>query len=258
MAEEKMNERQLKILELLEKDGKITIEDALNRFDVSEMTIRRDFLQLEQLGYARRIAKGIISHRKWLFAGTFHQREKTNVDEKKAIAREAVKLLSPGENIIIDTGTTTLYFARELEKINLSLTVATTSLAVASVLFNTNIRVLIFGGFLRREIPDVIGPLTEKNLKYFHAHKLFMGCDGLIVEEGLFTSDLNISQIEERMVQIADKVIILADSTKLGKKSFTMYADISSIDLLITDSKASGEYIEKIKSKGIEVVVATV
>lgn len=258
MNMEKMNERQLKILEILDKNGKLTIEEAVKKFGVSEMTIRRDFTQLEDLGYARRIAKGVISNKKWLFAGTFHQREKTNVDEKKAIAREAVKILSPGENIIIDTGTTTLYFARELEKINFSLTVATTSLAVASALFNTDINVLIFGGFLRREIPDVVGPLTEKNLQYFHADKLFMGCDGLIVEEGLFTSDLNISHIEEKMVEISDEVIILADSTKLGRKSFTKYADISSVSILITDSKAPMEYIEKIQSKGVEVIIAQV
>jgi len=251
-----MNIRQSKILELLEKNESITIEEMKSIFNISEMTIRRDISYLEQMGYVTRVQGGARARKKLFLDSTFSQREKINVIEKKAIARKGVELIKPGDNIIIDTGTTTLYLARELVRLEFPFTVATTSLAVASALFNSHIDVLIFGGFLRREIPDLVGPLTEKNLLEFHAHKLFMGCDGIIVEEGFFTSDLNISHIEEKMVEIADRVIVLTDNTKFGKKSFVRYADIKNVHTVITDSNVHQKYVEELRKKGLEAIIA--
>jgi len=251
-----MNIRQSRILELLEKSEEITIEEMKNKFNVSEMTIRRDISFLEHMGYVTRVQGGVRARKKLFLDSTFSQREKINATEKKIIARKAVELIKPGDNIIIDTGTTTLYLARELVRLEFPFTVATTSLAVAGALFNSHIDVLIFGGFLRREIPDLIGPLTEKNLLEFHAHKLFMGCDGIIVEEGFFTSDLNISHIEEKMVEIADRVIVLTDSTKFGRKSFVRYANTQSVDTVITDSNVNQKYVEELRNKGLKVIIA--
>jgi len=251
-----MNIRQSEILRLLEKKERVSISEIASLFDVSEMTVRRDLSALEELGYVTRIHGGVAAKHKLFLDSSFNQREKLKVEEKRAIARKAVSLLKPGENIILDTGTTTLFIARELVQSSIVLKVATTSLAVASTLFNSSIDVLIFGGFLRREIPDLIGPLTEKNLTEFHAHKLFMGCDGLIPEEGFFTSDLNISHIEEKMVRMADRVIVVTDSTKFGKKSFVKYADTAMVDTVITDRDVDPLIAEKLTRSGIEVLIA--
>ena len=251
-----MNIRQSKILELIEKKERSTITEIKNIFNVSEMTVRRDLSFLEQQGYVTRIHGGVLAKRKLFFDNTFTQKEKIHVAEKKAIAQKAAQLIEPGENIILDTGTTTLYIARELVKLDIVITVATTSLAVASELFNSNIDVLIFGGFLRREIPDLFGPLTEKNLMEFHAHKLFMGCDGVTADDGFYTSDLNISHIEKKMVNIADRVIVVTDSSKFGKKSFVKHADITMVDTIITDSKVDKNVVEKLEKKGIAVIIA--
>ncbi|MFW6139534.1 MAG: DeoR/GlpR family DNA-binding transcription regulator [Spirochaetota bacterium] len=253
-----MNIRQSQLLELLEKNSRVSVEEIKRKFNVSEMTVRRDFALLESMGYADKVQGGIAARRRLFFDSSYSQRESRHVDEKKAIAKKAVELIRPGEKIILDTGTTTLYIARELVKREVVLTVATTSLAAAGVLYNSNIEVLIFGGFLRREIPDLIGPLTEKNLQGFHAHKLFMGCDGVMVEEGFYTSDLNISHIEEIMVCIADKVIVVTDSSKFGRKSFVKYADISRIHTIITDSGISPGYAGRLEEKGVEVIEAEV
>jgi DeoR family fructose operon transcriptional repressor len=234
-----MNIRQSQILELIEKNERVSIGAISDIFKVSEMTIRRDLAFLEEKGYVTRIHGGVLANRILFFDSSFKQKHQEHIDEKKAIAKCAVSLIQPGDNIILDTGTTTLYIAHELVKLNIIFSVATTSLAVASTLFNSNIDVLIFGGFLRREIPDLFGPLTEKNLQGFHAHKLFMGCDGLTVQEGFFTSDLNISHIEERMVCIADKVIVVTDSSKFGKKSFVRYAGVDAVHAIITDKQVN-------------------
>ena len=251
-----MNIRQTKILELLESNERVSIADIRETFDVSEMTIRRDLALLEQLGYLTRTHGGVIARNRLFLENSFPQREKEHIAEKKAIARRAVQIVQPGENVILDTGTTTLYIARELVKLDMALTVATTSLAVASALFNSSIDVLIFGGFLRREIPDLMGPLTEKNLAEFHAHKLFIGCDGIIAADGLYTSDLNISQIEGKMVRSADRVIVVTDSSKFGKKSFVRYADIGLVHTVVTDTKADRGEVRALERRGIEVILA--
>ncbi len=251
-----MNIRQSQILELIEKHERISIASIREAFSVSEMTVRRDLAYLEENGYVTRIHGGVIAGRRLFFASSFSHRTKEHVEEKRKIAQAAVSLIEPGENVILDTGTTTLYIAEELVKLDLVITVGTTSLAVASTLFNSNMDVLIFGGFLRREIPDLFGPLTERNLQEFHAHKLFMGCDGLSASEGFFTSDLHISKIEERMVTIADRVIVVTDSSKFGKKSFVRYAAAKSVHTLITDSMVSEEHVRGFNREGVEVIIA--
>lgn len=251
-----MNIRQSQILELIEKHERISIASIREAFSVSEMTVRRDLAYLEENGYVIRIHGGVIAGRRLFFDSSFSHRTKEHVEEKRKIAQAAVSLIEPGENVILDTGTTTLYIAEELVKLDLVITVGTTSLAVASTLFNSNMDVLIFGGFLRREIPDLFGPLTERNLQEFHAHKLFMGCDGLSASEGFFTSDLHISKIEERMVTIADRVIVVTDSSKFGKKSFVRYAAAKSVHTLITDSMVSEEHVRGFKREGVEVIIA--
>ncbi len=251
-----MNIRQTQILEMIEKNERVSIADIKDIFKVSEMTIRRDLTFLEEKGYVTRIHGGVLAKRILFFDSSFKQKQQEHVEEKKVIAKRAVSLIQPGDNIILDTGTTTLYIAQELVRLNMVLSVATTSLAVASTLFNSNIDVLIFGGFLRREIPDLFGPLTEKNLQDFHAHKLFMGCDGITVQEGFFTSDLNISHIEERMVRIADRVIVVTDSSKFGKKSFVRYAGADAVHTIITDKQVSKNDVEAFRKKGVEVIIA--
>ncbi len=251
-----MNIRQSKILELIERNKRISISEIKDMFDVSEMTVRRDLALLEGNGFVTRVHGGVIARRKLFFDQSFSQRETEHVEEKKVIARKALEMIGAGDNIILDTGTTTLYIARELVKSTFTITVATTSLAVASILFNSHHDVLIFGGFLRREIPDLIGPLTEKNLLDFHADTLFMGCDGLVAEEGFFTSDLNISNIEEKMVRLADRVIVVTDSSKFEHKSFVKYAGTDMVHTIITDWKVDCRQVDAFAKNGVEVVIA--
>jgi DeoR/GlpR family transcriptional regulator of sugar metabolism len=251
-----MNIRQSKILELIEKNKRISISEIRDMFAVSEMTVRRDLALLEKNGLVTRVHGGVLAGQKLFFEQSFNEKEKEKVEEKRAIAEKALEMIRVGENIILDTGTTTLYIAKELVKSSFTVTVATTSLAVASILFNSHHDVLIFGGFLRREIPDLIGPLTEKNLLDFHADTLFMGCDGLVAEEGFYTSDLNISRIEETMVTRADRVIVVTDSSKFGHRSFVRYADTDRIHTIITDWKADSQQTDAFERQGVEVIVA--
>jgi DeoR/GlpR family transcriptional regulator of sugar metabolism len=251
-----MNIRQSRILELIESKERVSIGDIRDAFDVSEMTVRRDLNFLEENGYVTRVHGGVIARRKLFLDSTFSQKRKEHVEKKRAIAHTAVSLIQPGDNVILDTGTTTLCIAEELVRLDMVVTVATTSLAVASTLFNSSMDVLIFGGFLRREIPDLFGPLTERNLQGFHAHRLFMGCDGLSFEDGFFTSDLHISKIEEMMVTVADRVIVVTDSSKFGRKSFVRHATADAVHAVITDRNADRRQVEGFRKMGVEVIIA--
>jgi DeoR/GlpR family transcriptional regulator of sugar metabolism len=178
-----------------------------------------------------------------------------NIDLKKKIAKKAIDFIDSTEKIILDTGTTTYFLAQEIAKTEKVITVATTSLAVANTLYNTNTNVLVFGGFLRKDVPDLVGPLTEKYLINFHADKLFIGCDGIIVDQGLYTSDLYLSSVEEKMIHKADTVILVTDSSKFGRKSFIKYGTIADIDIIITDDNLDSRIVDQIRKLGIEITI---
>jgi DeoR family fructose operon transcriptional repressor len=251
-----MNMRQSELIEFIEKRGRVSIEDIRIHFNVSDMTVRRDLAYLEENGYVTRIRGGVLARRKLFFNSSFNEKRRGHTREKKTIAHVAASVIQPGDKIILDTGTTTLYIAEELAKLDMVITVATTSLAVASVLFNSNIDVLMFGGFLHREIPDLFGPLIERNLQEFRAHTLFIGCDALSYTEGFFTSDLHLSEIERKMVTTADRIIIVADHSKFGQKSFVRYADVTDVHTIITDGLTDREQIAGFRQRGVEVIIA--
>jgi DeoR/GlpR family transcriptional regulator of sugar metabolism len=174
-----------------------------------------------------------------------------NIDLKKKIIKKAIDFINSNEKIILDKGTTTYYMAQEIAKTDKVITVATTSWAVANTLYKSNTKVLVLGGFLRKDVPVLVGPLTEKYLMNFHADKLFIGCDGIIVDQGLYISDLYLSSIEEKMIHKADTVILVTDSSKFGRKSFIKYGTIVDIDRIITDDNLDfgiGDQIRKLQT----------
>jgi len=254
-----LNIRQASIVDIIEKNKTISLEEIKRQFRVSDMTARRDLLLLEKQGYIARIKGGAIVKKKIIkLHHSFHEREKLHITEKKAIAMKAVELIEANEKIILDAGTTTLCIAKELSKREKRLTVATNSLAVANVLSDSPVDVMIFGGYIRKEVPDLIGPLTEKYLTEFHADKLFIGCDGIVIDQGLYTSDLYLSSIDEKMMKIADRVILITDSSKFGKKAFMKYSTVDIIDTVVTDSNINQNVIKQLSDRGIRVLVAQV
>ena len=194
---------------------------------------------------------GVIKRNITDYYHSFYERERMNIDLKKKIIKKAIDFINSNEKIILDKGTTTYYMAQEIAKTDKVITVATTSWAVANTLYKSNTKVLVLGGFLRKDVPVLVGPLTEKYLMNFHADKLFIGCDGIIVDQGLYISDLYLSSIEEKMIHKADTVILVTDSSKFGRKSFIKYGTIVDIDRIITDDNLDfgiGDQIRKLQT----------
>lgn len=168
----------------------------------------------------------------------FGFREKTQLREreKQAIAVYVASIIEPGMAISLDTGTTTLEVAKAISGID-SLTILTTSLAIASVLQGIdNIELVLLGGSVRKNSPDLTGPVTEDNLKRFRTHVAVLGADA-VTKAGSFTTDIRISRISRAMRENADKIVLVTDSSKFTETSFVKCCVLSDLDVLVTDDQ---------------------
>jgi DeoR family transcriptional regulator of aga operon len=244
-------ERRKRILEILRSDASVDTAQLSNELGVSEMTIRRDLKALESQNMVLRSYGGAtLTHRLHL-EFQFDQSRQGALAAKQEIGRYAARLIDPGETIFVDTGTTTLEFARELARRDINVTVATSSLAVGSELWgHGHIRVLMLGGQLRANSPDLTGPLCEHSLDMLNASKAFLGCDALQADRGCFATDTEGARVSSTMLRYASWSCVLADGSKIGKHATVRYAGLADIDLLITDDTAPQDELDKIRQDG--------
>lgn len=230
--------RRSSILEIVARSGEVSVENLARQFGVSVMTIRRDLAHLSRAGRLSRIHGGAVPSRAGVIEFSFHEKGNRRAVQKRAIASKVAAMVSPGMAISLDTGTTTLEIARALSGTS-GVTVLTTSLAIASVLYaNDNIELVLLGGNVRKNSPDLMGPLTEDNLKRFRIHLAVLGADA-VTPDGIFTTDIGISRISRAMVENADNVVLAVDSTKFTQTAFVKCVSLQEIDRLVTDDGCS-------------------
>ncbi|MFO7974914.1 MAG: DeoR/GlpR family DNA-binding transcription regulator [Candidatus Hydrogenedentota bacterium] len=228
-----MKSRHAKILERLSVDGEATVQTLAESFGVSVMTIRRDLAQLEAGGELTRTHGGAVRSHPGLVEFAFKQKGEQYAKEKRAIAQEARQLIESGMTVTLDTGTTTLEVAKAIAGIP-DLTVLTSSLAIASVLYGRpNISLVLAGGAVRTGSPDLSGWLTEENLKRFRVDVACIGADG-VDQEGVFTTDVNVARVSQAMIASAHETVLVADHTKFEKPAFVCFASWSDIDCVVT------------------------
>ena len=228
-----MNTRQKTLLEKLRSTGEVKIAGEALHYGVSEMTIRRDLQEFEDSGLAVRTHGGAVSR-----GNRFNELLPGPGSEfQRRIAVAAMEFMPANGTIMLSTGATTLEIARKLAAAELRLGVITNSLPAAATLFRTEYEVMLTGGSLRRQSMDLVGPITENNIDQYYMDVLFSGCDGASSETGFYTSDLNMAAMEKKSVSRAGKVILVTESTKFGRKSFSCFAELSKVDVVITDSR---------------------
>ena len=178
--------------------------------------------------------------------------------EKVRIGRAAANIIQSKETIILDSGTTTAEIARHLKSRKLqSLTVITHALNVASELTDaTDVSVIMIGGLLRPVSRSFVGPQAEAMLKEFHADRLFLGVDGFDLEVGPSTPDVLEAQLNSLMVHVAKEVNVVADFSKLGRRSVSRIGSLTDIHRLITDTRAPDDFSDSLRKSGIEVITA--
>jgi len=175
--------------------------------------------------------------------------------QKAAIGKLAASLIAPGKTLMIDAGTTSLEVARNLPK-DSNITVATTSLCVLQELYGSPMQLLLLGGYTRKDFPSLYGPMTEAMLKSFHVDILFIGCDGADSKSGFYASDLLISSLEQEMINIASRVVVVTESWKFGRKGFVRYAKPEQVHTLVTDARLSSTDRTNLTESGINVLIA--
>jgi DeoR family transcriptional regulator of aga operon len=183
-------------------------------------------------------------------------KQKKHLLEKREIGKKAAALIEEGNTIILDSGSTTFELAKNLDKFE-NLTVITNAINVANYLANhKNINVIVPGGMLRRNSLSLVGMLAEKGFKNYFCDKLFLGVDGLDISHGISTPNTEEAHLNQIMMEISQKVIVVADSSKFKRRAFAYIAGINKIHTIITDKGISPEEKSQLESMGIEVIIA--
>lgn len=251
-------ERQSIISGLIKDKEFVKISDLMTLFDVSNMTIRRDFEALEKKGVLRKVYGGAV-------ACKTNQTDSQDVSidvrgvscmrEKQAIAKRAAQLVEPNDAIILDAGTTTLELAKALTPTP-ELIVITNSIPIAHELSGEPLTLLITGGHIRSSTHSVIGPKAKEFLSDLRASKLFLAASAASLSEGLTNSNLYESEIKQQMMSCADQVILLADSSKFSARSYHTFAQWKQIHTLITDWSISPKIVDSLVDQGVKVIIA--
>lgn len=232
-------ERKQKILEILNRDGKVRVNELSALFQISDVTIRMDLADLEAKGLLSRVHGGAVSSYKTYYNMNMQQRLSANQDQKEAIARHIVEMIDENDTIMLNAGTTTLTVFRMIPpKINLS--IVTNSVAIAlEAGANPNFNVVLLGGVINAKHQFVYGDDAIAQLEKYHADKLILSVDGITPANGLTTFYNQEVELDRVMLTRSATKIIAADATKLGRTAFARIADISAADYIVTNSEST-------------------
>jgi DeoR family transcriptional regulator of aga operon len=246
-------ERFGRILELLARDGTVTVAVLAGELGVSEATVRRDLQALGDQRLLERSHGGAVAH------GTAHElpvRYRTGrSDEKRRIARAAADLVTDGIAIALTGGTTTTEVARMLAA-RQDLTVVTNALNIAVELaVRPNLKLIVTGGVARSASYELVGSLADATLRGLYVDVAFVGVDGVDAERGLTTQNEVEATTNRALMARANRTIVVADASKLGRVAFAEIAGIGSADQLITNTGADAEQVERLRAAGLAVTL---
>jgi DeoR/GlpR family transcriptional regulator of sugar metabolism len=250
-----VDQRRKKILEILEKESKVKVVELSRRFAISDVTIRNDLAELEESGLLERIHGGAIRSHKAYYNMSLSERMRANEPEKRRIAAQVAAMVSEGDTLMMDSGTTTLYVSRELKSVK-DLTIVTNSLAIAEEIgYRDNIHLILVGGSLDQRYQFTYGDDAVQQLKRYKADLMVVSADGVSVEDGITTHHHHEAEVSRQMMARANKTIACVDFSKIGRGSFAFINSIECLDILVTDEKAGQEELELLREKGIKVFV---
>lgn len=253
-------ERHRLIQKLVDERAIVSVGELVELLGASEATVRRDINAMAERGEIKRVRGGAEAlrprHRSHLAGVPFELSRDVCVPQKRAIARAAAAMISPGESIIINGGTTTWRLAEFLRDADLD--ILTNSFAIAAELLATSkCRITIPGGTVYRELNTILSPFQSDPVSHFWARTMFTGCFG-INGFGMMENDPLYVQAGIRLIERAERIVVMADSRKLRQRSSMIVAGIDRVATLITDSGATREEIDALQRAGVEIVVAQV
>jgi len=248
--------RRQQILQQLLERGSLQVADLVEQFGVSAVTIRTDLRRLRTQGLVTRTHGGATLLHPPPPEQDIHERDSINLPLKEQIGKCAAQLVRAGDNIIIDSGSTTAILARHLHGYR-DVTVMTNGLNIAWELSTAEgVNVLLTGGVLRKQSLSLQGSQAEASLNPYSFDTLFLGVDGLDLQFGLTTHDEAEAHLSHRMVERARRVVVLTDASKFGRVSLHRIARLDQIHTVITDPGIYPGTREVLQGMGIEVIMA--
>jgi DeoR family transcriptional regulator, aga operon transcriptional repressor len=248
-------ERRRAILECVDRDGRVLVAELARRFHTSQVTIRKDLELLHGERQLHRTHGGALPLRdRALDDPSLREKEQLHRKEKNMIAAAAARLVQKGQVIILDSGTTTTAIARALRMFE-DLTVITNAVNIAAELAGASVEVILTGGTLRRNSFSLVGPMAEDTLHHLNADLLFLAVDGFDVEHGLTTPNLLEAKVNRVMMEVAQRTVLVCDSSKFGRRSLSLIAPTSAVHELITDRGIPKADLRALKKARIEVTL---
>lgn len=226
-------------MEWVTREGELSIEQLTKRFGVTGMTIRRDLQSLEEAGRLIRTHGGVMPADRVSFEFKFLQKSREHAAEKSQIALQAGRLIEAGQTIMLDSGSTTLAIARVVRGVQ-PLTIVTSSLPIASEFFGApGTEVILLGGSLRKDSPDLMGPVAEAALDMLRADVAFIGAEAIDEQGNLYTQQAEMGRLLSSMARACRKVYAVADSSKIGigQQRLIRFARLRDWEGLITDEQ---------------------
>jgi DeoR/GlpR family transcriptional regulator of sugar metabolism len=253
-------ERREQIASLLEVVPRVSVAELAEEFGVTDVSIRRDLTILEEEGLLRRVHGGAVAATREHGRNAYALRARTARDEKKRIGAAAAALVSAGDVVVFDSGSTVAqvaaHISRPLRRSN-ALTVVTNSIPVLDEVGRWESPHLVcLGGLYLPDHQALVGPQTVADMSDLTADVVFIGCDGLTVEDGLTTPHVLVAEIGALIARRGRRVIVVADSSKVGRHGFTPIVPLTEVHVLVTDRAADADEIERARELGIEVILA--
>lgn len=248
-------ERRALILRLLDQKEEVRVDDLSRETGISEVTIRKDLTVLQNRHLLLRTRGGAMRRpvENPNEDTAITKKRMFNFKEKERIGEEAARMIKEGDYIMLDSGTTTMEVARHLDRFQ-RLHILTNAMNIATELLTyKRFDVILLGGNVRSSSHSTVGPLALTVLRNFSRYKLFLGVDSFSLENGVSTPSLEEALLNQVMIQQADKVIAVFDSSKFNKRSYSHIAAANELDCIITDSAIPPGMASKLQKAGIEV-----
>lgn len=249
-------ERHEIIITELKKRESVGVAELSALLDVSSVTIRKDLNELEHESKLYRSHGKAILINPYINNRYVNEKEKLATEEKMLIGKAGASMISRDDSIIIASGTTMHALARNIKPIH-KLTVISASIVVSEILASEEaIDIIQLGGTLRHSSHSVVGKYAESILPNFCCSKLFIGVDGIDLDYGITTTDVREADLNREMMKIAQKVIVLADSSKFRRRGFSKICDLDEIDILITDEGIPSKIASRLEEMGVRLIIA--
>lgn len=249
-------QRREKIVELIRENGNVRVHYLSKLFSVSEPTIRQDLDKIEANGEIARDHGGAYLKNMQVSVSSLSLEHLENMDLKQKIGRKAAEYVKPGSSIIMDSGTTVTELASSIKSIK-DLRIITNSLNISLILgAEPNIEVHMTGGEFKAPTLSLTGEKAAAFFANTHAQQLFLATAGVSINGGLTYPGFSDIPVKKAMIESAEEVFLLADSTKINKTAFAALQALNQIDYLITDDGIKEEDIEAFSKFGIKVIIA--